>query len=91
MNTIDIFIRTYTKDFDILKYCLYSIEKYVKGYRHIIIIVKENEYNLLKDIIDINKYKVFTTHNYTSLYSNYNNVDYCGIKITDTPLKDFSA
>lgn len=81
MNIIDIFIRTYTKDFDILKYCLYSIEKYVSGYRNIIIIVKENEYTLLKDIIDINKYKVFTTHNYTSLYAKYNNVDYCGQQI----------
>ena len=78
MNNIDIFIRTYTKDFDILQYCLYSIEKYVKGYKNIIITVKENEYALLQNAIDITKYKIFTTPNYTSLYSNYNNIDYLG-------------
>ncbi len=37
--TTDIFIRSYKKDFDWLKYCLMSIEKFVSGHRKIIISV----------------------------------------------------
>jgi hypothetical protein len=78
---IDIFIRTYIKDFKILTYCLYGIEKYLKGYRDIILTVKENEYNLLAEHIDITKYKVYKVPNYNLIYSKYNNPDYCGQQI----------
>lgn len=43
----DIFIRTYSKDLDWLKYCLKSIHKYVTGYRNIIICIPEPQRSLL--------------------------------------------
>lgn len=43
----DIFIRTYYKDLEWLKYCLKSIHKYVTGYRNIIICIPEKEKHLL--------------------------------------------
>lgn len=46
--TVDIFIRTYHKDLEWLKYCLRSIHKYVTGYRQIIISIPANEQHLLK-------------------------------------------
>lgn len=48
--TIDIFIRTYHKDIDFLRYCLKSIAKYVTGHRRVIICIPEDEGYLLKDI-----------------------------------------
>lgn len=45
--TTDIFIRTYENDLDWLKYCLMSIQKYVVGYRQVIICIPENQRHLL--------------------------------------------
>lgn len=45
--TTDIFIRTYEKDLEWLKYCLKSIHKYVTGYRQIIICIPEPQRKLL--------------------------------------------
>ena len=39
--SIDIFIRTYPKDFFILNYCLKSIRKFVSGHRNIIINIRK--------------------------------------------------
>ena len=41
---IDIFIRTYKRDFQLLKCALYSILKYVTSCRYIIITVRNKEY-----------------------------------------------
>lgn len=46
--TVDIFIRTYHKDLEWLKFCLRSIHKFVTGYRQIIICIPENQVTLLK-------------------------------------------
>jgi len=46
---IDIFIRTYKKDLVWLKYCLKSIQKYVTGYRRIVICIPYNQKYLLDD------------------------------------------
>lgn len=43
----DIFIRTYEKDLEWLKYCLKSISKYVTGYRQIIICIPDPQRKLL--------------------------------------------
>lgn len=45
--TVDIFIRTYKNDLEWLKYCLKSINKYVTGYRNIIISIPQNDKHLL--------------------------------------------
>jgi hypothetical protein len=47
MKKIDIFIRTYHKDLDFLKYCLRSIRKFVTGYNEIIICIPEQDAHLL--------------------------------------------
>jgi hypothetical protein len=46
---VDIFIRTYAKDLEWLKYCLRSIHKYVDGYRDIIISIPDKDAHLLKE------------------------------------------
>lgn len=43
MKTIDIFLKSYAKDFPLLKYALMSIQKYVTGYSSLIIVVDEND------------------------------------------------
>jgi glycosyltransferase involved in cell wall biosynthesis len=45
--TTDIFIRTYEKDLEWLKYCLRSIHKYATGYRDIIVCIPETQKKLL--------------------------------------------
>lgn len=47
MKKIDIFIRTYHKDLEFLKYCLRSIHKFVTGYNEIIICIPEQDAHLL--------------------------------------------
>lgn len=49
MKKIDIFIRTYHKDLEFLKYCLRSIHKFVTGYNKIIICIPEEDAHLLQD------------------------------------------
>ncbi len=73
---IDIFIRTYYKDFDILFYCLYSIKKYCKNYRDIIICIKEKDYNLFSKRFDLEGLKIIKEHNYD------NKIDYVGQQIS---------
>jgi hypothetical protein len=61
----DIFIRTYEKDIELLQYCLRSIEKYCKGFRHIIITIPARDRHLL----GYNpKYQVFTVPHYQDDY-----------------------
>lgn len=44
---VDIFIRTYEKDLEALSYCLRSIEKFCKGFRHVIITIPAKDRHLL--------------------------------------------
>lgn len=46
--TTDIFIRTYHKDLEWLKYCLRSIAKFTTGFRQVIICIPENQVKLLE-------------------------------------------
>lgn len=48
MSTIDIFIKSYHKDFQWLKYCLMSIKKNVTGYNNVILLIPEKG----KDLFD---------------------------------------
>lgn len=56
--TTDIFIRTYDKDLEWLKYCLKSIYKYVTGYRDVIICIPKGQKHLL-DGWNLSKEKVY--------------------------------
>lgn len=44
---VDIFIRTYGEDVELLKYCLRSIDKFCKGFRRIIITIPAKDRHLL--------------------------------------------
>jgi len=73
---IDIFIRTYPKDYEILKYCLFSIEKNLSGYNKIIICVRDKDLNTFKNIFNnkcnSNSYKIVTDHDFPD------DIDYLG-------------
>lgn len=56
--TVDIFIRTYSKDLEWLKYCLKSITKYATGFRDVIICIPEHEKHLISGW-GLTKEKVF--------------------------------
>lgn len=81
---IDIFIRTYKKDFPILKYSIISILKFVKSYNNIIITVRDKEFSELisyfeKETFFIenkNKIKIYSVPNFQD------NIDYLGQQIT---------
>jgi hypothetical protein len=81
---IDVFIRTYEKDFLLLKYALISITKFVNGYRYINICVREKEYNSLLHFINVNLnncidrslVKIYKTHDFQD------NDDYYGQQYT---------
>lgn len=47
--TTDIFIRTYSKDINWLKYCILSINKFVSGHRKMIVCIPQDEAHLLND------------------------------------------
>lgn len=49
-GTVDVFIRTYEKDIKWLTYCLASIQKYLTGYRNIIICIPEGQQHLLSHL-----------------------------------------
>ena len=70
--SIDIFIRSYPRDFPYLKQCLYSIEKYVTGYNKIIICVRSKDLGLLNSEINTNNYTVVTDHDFAD------SIDYLG-------------
>ena len=78
-KTVDIYIRTYIKDFDVLRYCLLSIKKYLSDYRKIIINVRSKELALLmaslSDLEFFNEITLIRSHNY------HNSIDYCGQQI----------
>lgn len=58
MSTIDIFIKTYYKDYPWLEYLLKSIKKFASGFRDVII-VSEPEYPIPDSILTILPVKVF--------------------------------
>jgi hypothetical protein len=81
---IDIFIRSYEKEFSLLPYSLYSVIQYVTDFRKIILCVREKEYSSLvtflqtKDVYLQNKEKI----NIVKSYNYPDNVDYCGQQIS---------
>lgn len=48
---VDIFIKSYYKDFKMLNYCLKSIEKYLTGYNKIIIVIPKKDYQIYQSIV----------------------------------------
>lgn len=88
---IDIFIRTYSKDYFLLKYSLISIIKYLKGYRYIHICSREKDYNELITLIKSNpltenneQIKTHKSHDFPD------NIDYCGQQIIKMSADCFS-
>lgn len=65
--TTDIFIRTYYKDLEWLKYCLRSIAKFTTGFRQVIICIPENQVKLL-DSFGLTREKVVTSPVYKDDY-----------------------
>ncbi len=51
---IDIFIKSYYKDFKMLNYCLKSIEKYLTGYNKIVIVIPKKDYQIYQSIVHTN-------------------------------------
>jgi len=78
-KTVDIYIRTYKKDFDILRYCLISIKKYLSGYRKIIINVRSKEFDYLKS--SLTKLEFFNEITFVRSHDYNDNIDYCGQQI----------
>lgn len=75
VKVVDIFIRTFYKDFKILNKCIDSIKKNASGYRDIIVCVKQRELDLLKKSINTDGIKIVYDANYPD------NIDYCGQQI----------
>jgi hypothetical protein len=48
---IDIFIKSYYKDFKMLNYCLKSIEKYLTGYNKIVVVIPKKDYQIYQSIV----------------------------------------
>lgn len=76
---VDIFIRTYSRDIEALKYCLQSIEKFCTGFRDVIITVPAKDRHLLG--YDP-KYKVITVQHYEN--------DYLGQQATKLAAHEYS-
>ena len=72
---IDIFIRTYPKDFFLLNYCLQSIRKFVSGYRNIILNVRNKNYNELMSVVNTDGCIIVQSHDFDD------KIDYCGQQI----------
>lgn len=54
MRSIDIFIKSYHKDFWLLRYALMSIKKFVTGYKTVRLVIPLNEYDkLMSEISDV--------------------------------------
>ena len=73
--SIDIFIRTYPKDFFLLNYCLQSIRKFVTGYRNIIINIRQKNYNELMSNVNTAGCIIVQSHDFDD------KIDYCGQQI----------
>jgi hypothetical protein len=66
---IDIFYKSYAKDFEWLYYSLKSIKKYLTGYNKIIIIIPEKEKELLNyDLINELNCEVYFVNEYGNGY-----------------------
>jgi hypothetical protein len=81
---IDIFIRTYKRDFPLLKCTLYSILKYVTSFRSIIITVRNKEYIELINTLKIEQFFINNSDKIKIIpVPNFNdNMDYFGQQIT---------
>jgi hypothetical protein len=66
MHTIDIFIKSYRKDFQWLQYCLMSIRRNVTGYNNIILLIPEAD----KDLFDTRDLPERTYVHYVNEYGN---------------------
>lgn len=87
---IDIFIRTYERDFFLLKYAIISISKFLKGYRYIHICSREKDYDSLLNLLackELNNIKNIITH---KSHDFPDNIDYCGQQIIKMSADYFS-
>jgi hypothetical protein len=66
MPTIDIFIKSYRKDFHWLQYCLMSIKKNVSGYNNLILLIPEVD----KEVFDTRNMPDRTLVHYVKEYGN---------------------
>ena len=64
MKTVDIFIKSYSKDFKLLYYSLKSLTKFVTGYNKILLLIPEDE----KYLFDINGLPERTEIHYVKEY-----------------------
>ena len=78
-KTVDIYIRTYIKDFDILRYCLLSIKKYLSDYRKIIVNVRSKELALLTE--SLSDLEFFNEITFVGSHDYDDSIDYCGQQI----------
>ena len=81
---IDIFIRTYKRDFPLLKCSIYSILKYVTSFRSIIITVRNKEYITLINTLKIENFFINNKEKIKiiSVPDFHDNIDYFGQQIT---------
>lgn len=59
VEIVDIFIKTYYKDFVWLPYCLRSIKKFASGFRNVIIVSDNDGHTIPQNILDILPVKVY--------------------------------
>jgi len=88
--SIDIFIRTYEKDFFLLKYSIISISKFLKGFRYLHICTREKDYDSLLNLLackELNNIKNIITH---KSHDFPDNIDYCGQQIIKMSADCFS-
>jgi hypothetical protein len=81
---IDIFIRSYQKEFALLEYSLISALKYVTGFRKIILCVREKDYQPLIRFLQIKNFYLSNKEKIKIVKSlNYpDHLDYCGQQIS---------
>lgn len=60
-KSVSIFIRSYSKDFDFLKYCIRSIELYCSGFLEVVIVVPASDISELRSIVSGKNIKTFGT------------------------------
>lgn len=73
LPSVDIFIRTYSKDLPWLQYALKSIHKFCRGFRNIIIVIPKSQLHFIEGF-NLTKEKIFTCPDYKD--------DYLGQQIT---------
>lgn len=73
-ENVDIFIKTYHKDFIWLEYCIKSIKKFCKGFRDLVIVSDDDGHEVPENIKNIMPLKIF----YEKVPTNINFMDNVG-------------